>query len=61
MRLHHSARRPGVILGAYTFEAASYKFAGMTPEERIAEELEQGSVFHPGRYKEQFSNGASVA
>ncbi len=52
---------PGVILGAYTFGPASYKFAGMTPEQRIAEALEQGSVFHPGRYKEQFSNGAAVA
>ncbi|MBC7507026.1 MAG: flavin monoamine oxidase family protein [Sandarakinorhabdus sp.] len=56
----HSAG-PGVILGAYTFGPASYKFAGMTPEQRIAEVLEQGSVFHPGRYKEEFSNGASVA
>ena len=56
----HSAG-PGVILGAYTFGPASYKFAGMTPEQRVAEALEQGSVFHPGRYKEQFSNGASMA
>ena len=56
----HSAG-PGVILGAYTFGPASYKFGGMTPEQRIAEALEQGSVFHPGRYKEQFSNGVSVA
>lgn len=52
---------PGVILGAYTFGGASYKFAGMTPEERIREALEQGSAFHPGRYKENFSNGATVA
>ncbi len=52
---------PGVILGAYTFGPASYKFAGMTPEARIAEALDQGSVFHPGRYKEQFIGGASVA
>jgi len=56
----HSAG-PGVILGAYTFGPASYKFAGMTPEQRVAEALEQGSVFHPKRYKEQFSNGASMA
>lgn len=56
----HSAG-PGVILGAYTFGLASYKFAGMTPEQRIAEALEQGSVFHPGRYKEQFSNGFAIA
>ena len=52
---------PGVILGAYTFGPASYKFAGMTPDERIATALEMGSVLHPGRYKEQFSNGAAVA
>ncbi len=52
---------PGVILGAYTFGSASYKFAGMTPEQRIMEALEQGSVFHPGKYKENFSNGAAVA
>jgi len=56
----HSAG-PGVILGAYTFGPASYKFAGMTPEERIRTALEQGSVFHPGRYKEEFIGGAAVA
>jgi monoamine oxidase len=50
-----------VILGAYTFGPASYKFAGMTPEERIQRALEQGSVFHPGRYKEEFIGGATVA
>ncbi|MBB6226369.1 monoamine oxidase [Polymorphobacter multimanifer] len=52
---------PGVILGAYTFGAASYKFAGMSPDERVRTVLEMGSVFHPGRYKEQFTAGASVA
>jgi monoamine oxidase len=56
----HSAG-PGVILGAYTFGPASYKFAGMTPEQRIAAALEQGSVFHPGKYRENFINGASWA
>jgi monoamine oxidase len=56
----HSAG-PGVILGAYTFGPASYKFAGLTPEERIARALDQGSVFHPGRYKENFTAGAAVA
>ena len=56
----HSAG-PGVILGAYSFGPASYKFAGMTPEQRIATALEQGAVFHPDRYKQQFSNGAAVA
>nr|WP_310522269.1 flavin monoamine oxidase family protein [Polymorphobacter sp.] len=56
----HSAG-PAVILGAYTFGPSSYKFAGMTPDERIARAVEQGSVFHPGRYKENFTTGATVA
>ncbi|MBC7521873.1 MAG: flavin monoamine oxidase family protein, partial [Sandarakinorhabdus sp.] len=56
----HSAG-PGVILGAYAFGPASYKMAGMTPEQRVAFALEQGSVFHPGKYKENFTGGASVA
>lgn len=56
----HSAG-PGVILGAYTFGAESYRFAGMSPEQRVQTALEMGSVFHPGRYKENFSNGVAVA
>ncbi|PZN94103.1 MAG: flavin monoamine oxidase [Alphaproteobacteria bacterium] len=56
----HSAG-PGVILGAYTFGPASYKLAALPPEQRIAAALDQGAVLHPGRYKEQFSNGAAVA
>lgn len=55
------SRGPGVILGAYTFGEASYKFAGMTPEQRIEVALKMGSAFHPGKYREEFSNGASVA
>ena len=58
-RMHSDG--PAVILGAYMFGPASYKFAGMTPEQRIATALEQGAVFHPGRYKEQFTTGATVA
>ncbi len=56
----HSAG-PGVILGAYTFGPASYKFAGMSANERVQTALEMGAVFHPGRYKENFSNGVAVA
>ncbi|MFZ4690316.1 MAG: flavin monoamine oxidase family protein [Polymorphobacter sp.] len=56
----HSAG-PGVILGAYTFGPASYKFAGMTVAQRIQRALDQGSVFHPGRYRQEYSNGAAVA
>jgi monoamine oxidase len=52
---------PGVLLGAYMYGPSSYRFAGMTPEQRIAGALEQGAVFHPGRYKEQFTAGAAVA
>jgi monoamine oxidase len=52
---------PAVVLGAYTFGPASYKFAGMTPQQRIQRALDQGSVFHPGRYKEEFIGGAAVA
>lgn len=55
------SRGPGVILGAYTFGEASYKFAGMTPEQRIEQALAMGSAFHPGRYREEFRSGASVA
>ncbi len=55
------SRGPGVILGAYTFGESSYKFAGMTPEQRIEVALKMGSAFHPGKYREEFSNGASVA
>jgi monoamine oxidase len=57
--LHSSG--PGVLLGAYMYGPSSYKFAGKTPEERIAAAVEMGSVFHPGRYKEQFIGGATVA
>ncbi len=52
---------PAVLLGAYTYGPASYKFAGMSPEERIAAALEQGSVFHPDKYRQQFIGGATVA
>lgn len=56
----HSAG-PAVILGAYMYGPASYRYAGMTPEQRIRGALEQGAVFHPGRYKENFVTGAAVA
>ena len=56
----HSAG-PGVLLGAYIYGRHSNRFAGMPPAARIAEALEQGAVFHPGRYKEQFRSGVAVA
>ncbi|WP_439544772.1 flavin monoamine oxidase family protein [Sandarakinorhabdus sp.] len=58
-RMHSNG--PAVLLGAYTFGAGAYRFAGMTPEQRVQAALEQGSVFHPRGYKEEFIGGASVA
>jgi monoamine oxidase len=52
---------PAVLLGAFASGMGGYHLAGMTPEERIEAALEQGSVFHPGRYRKEFLNGASVA
>jgi monoamine oxidase len=55
------SRGPAVVLGAYMYGRGAYKVAGMAPEDRIRYALEQGAVFHPGRYKEEFMNGAAVA
>jgi len=52
---------PAVLLGAFASGNGAYHLAGMTPEQRIQAALEQGSVFHPDRYKTMFMNGASVA
>ena len=52
---------PGVLLGAFASGAGAYRLAGMTPEQRIEAALAQGSVFHPGVYRKEFQNGASVA
>jgi monoamine oxidase len=52
---------PAVLLGGFAGGVGAYHLAGMTPEQRIQAALEQGSVFHPDRYKAMFMNGASVA
>jgi monoamine oxidase len=52
---------PGVLVGAFASGAAAYRLAGMTPEQRIEAALAQGSVFHPGVYRKEYQNGASVA
>ncbi|RCW68621.1 monoamine oxidase [Pseudorhodoferax soli] len=52
---------PAVLLGAYSFENTdSYRFASLTPNERIRLALAYGGRIHP-QYSEEFSNGVSVA
>ena len=52
---------PAVVLGAFAGGPGGYHLAGMTPEQRIEAALEQGSVFHGPRYRQNFLNGVSVA
>jgi len=54
--------KPGkaVLLGAYMFGRDAIEFTALSPEERIARALEQGSKIHP-QYREEFEVGASVA
>jgi monoamine oxidase len=52
--------KPAVLVGAFAGGASGLQLAGMTHAQRIEAALEQGSVFHPGDYRAQFSNGASV-
>jgi monoamine oxidase len=51
---------PAVLLGAYMFGPAAYDFAGMTPPERVAAAIEQGSKIHR-QYKDEFASGVGVA
>jgi len=55
------SKGPAVLLGAYAFGLGAYILTGMTPEQRIAAALKQGSVFHPEDYERSFSNGVSMA
>jgi monoamine oxidase len=50
----------GVVLGAYTFGPNASVMTAMTPEQRIAMAVEQGSKLHP-QYKAEFDCGATVA
>jgi len=54
------SRGKGVVLGAYAFGGGASMFTAMTPEQRIALAVEQGSVIHP-QYKKEFECGATVA
>lgn len=49
----------GVLLGAYMFGPDSYKFTGMSPEDRMAAVLRYGKEIHP-QYDAEFENGISV-
>jgi monoamine oxidase len=58
---HGIHRQKGVVLSAYTFNPeAGERFARLTPAERIARAVEQGSKVHPdyGKYVE---NGVTIA
>jgi monoamine oxidase len=58
---HGIHRQKGVVLSAYTFDpAAGERFARLSPAERIARAVEQGSKVHPdyGKYVE---NGVTIA
>ena len=50
----------GVLLGAYGFGEASYKFNSLTPKERIHAALEYGKRIH-SQYTKEFRSGTSVA
>jgi monoamine oxidase len=50
----------GVLLGGYLFGLDAAEFTSLSPEERIAQAVEQGSRIHP-QYPAEFENGISVA
>jgi monoamine oxidase len=50
----------GVVLGGYTFGPNASVMTAMSPEQRIAMAVEQGSKLHP-QYKAEFDCGATVA
>ena len=50
----------GVLLGAYTFGPNAFKYAAMSPEQRVAKTVEYGSKIHP-QYAKEFDNGVAVA
>lgn len=50
----------GVLLGAYGFGEASYKFNTLNPKERIDVALQYGKHIHP-QYTKEFRSGTSVA
>jgi monoamine oxidase len=54
------SRGKGVLLGAYQFGPNAYRFASMSPQERVAKAVEYGAQVHP-QYPAEFENGVSVA
>ena len=54
------SRGKGVLLGAYGFGPSAYRYAAMSPAERIARTVEYGTKIHP-QYPAEFENGVSVA
>lgn len=54
------AKKPGVLLGAYSWGATAYQFSSLTPEERVAKAVEYGAQIHP-QYHEEFKTGVAVA
>jgi monoamine oxidase len=52
---------PAVLVGAFASGMGGYRMGGMTPAERIEAALSMGSAIHPAQYRNEFSNGASVA
>ncbi len=49
-----------MLLGAYAFGPNAYRYASMTPDERVQKSLEYGANLHP-QYMKEFETGASVA
>ena len=50
-----------VLLGAYTTSSVhGYRFTALSPTQRVAQALADGTRIHP-QYKEEFENGVSVA
>ncbi|WP_342669880.1 flavin monoamine oxidase family protein [Devosia elaeis] len=54
------SKKPGVLLGAYSWGATAYQFSSMPPEERVSRALEYGSQIHP-QMTEEFKAGVAVA
>jgi monoamine oxidase len=50
----------GVLLGAYLYGTDAMRFTAMSPAQRVAAAVAQGSQIHP-QYAAEFDNGVSVA
>jgi len=47
------------VLVTFASGPGGYQLVGMTPDERLKAALDQGSVFHPAEFHEEFVTGAS--